>query len=178
MATPGEILVVDDDARMRELIVKVLAREGYAVRSLPRGQEVLQALEDGPVDLVISDIRMPEMDGLTLLQEVKRVAPETSVLMMTAFGSIDTAVQAIKAGAYDHLTEGSRHFMSRASCGKMGLFLAERRVPWLQPAPPVSFRANGCAKRVGISSNFSMPLSSHCSNGMAPEGRHSCILNG
>jgi two-component system, NtrC family, response regulator AtoC len=105
MATPGEILVVDDDARMRELIVKVLAREGYAVRSLPRGQEVLQALEDGPVDLVISDIRMPEMDGLTLLQEVKRVAPDTSVLLMTAFGSIDTAVQAIKAGAYDYLTK-------------------------------------------------------------------------
>jgi DNA-binding NtrC family response regulator len=105
MATPGEILVVDDDARMRELIAKVLAREGYAVRSLPRVWEVLQALEDGPVDLVISDIRMPEMDGLTLLQEVKRVAPETSVLLMTAFGSIDTAVQAIKAGAYDYLTK-------------------------------------------------------------------------
>jgi two-component system, NtrC family, response regulator AtoC len=101
----GEILVVDDDARMRELIVKVLAREGYSVRSLPRGQDVLQALEDAPADLVISDIRMPEMDGLTLLQEVRRRAPETSVLMMTAFGSIDTAVQAIKAGAYDYLTK-------------------------------------------------------------------------
>jgi two-component system, NtrC family, response regulator AtoC len=105
MGILGEILVVDDDARMRELIVKVLAREGYSVRSLPRGQEVLQALEDEPADLVISDIRMPEMDGLTLLQEVKRVAPATSVLMMTAFGSIDTAVQAIKAGAYDYLSK-------------------------------------------------------------------------
>jgi two-component system, NtrC family, response regulator AtoC len=105
MGTTGEILVVDDDARMRELIVKVLAREGYSVRPLPRGQEVLQTLEDEPADLVISDIRMPEMDGLALLQEVKRVAPETSVLMMTAFGSIDTAVQAIKAGACDYLTK-------------------------------------------------------------------------
>jgi DNA-binding NtrC family response regulator len=105
MGTTGEILVVDDDARMRELIVRVLAREGYAVRPLPRGQEALQALEEGPVDLVVSDIRMPEMDGLTLLQEVRRLAPETSVLMMTAFGSIDTAVQAIKAGAYDYLTK-------------------------------------------------------------------------
>src|SRR4249920_1837903 len=84
MSITGEILVVDDDARMRELIVKVLAREGYSVRPLPRGQEVLQALEDKPADLVISDIRMPEMDGSTLLQEVKRMAPETSVLMMTA----------------------------------------------------------------------------------------------
>jgi DNA-binding NtrC family response regulator len=105
MGTTGEILVVDDDARMRELVSKVLAREGYSVRPLPRGQDVLQALEEGPADLVISDIRMPEMDGLTLLQEVKRVAPETSVLLMTAFGSIDTAVQAIKAGAYDYLTK-------------------------------------------------------------------------
>src|SRR5262245_35531074 len=105
MGTTGEILVVDDDARMRELLVKVLAREGYAVRSLPRGQEVLQALEEGPVELIISDIRMQEMDGVTLLQEVKRMAPETTVLLMTAFGSIDTAVQAIKAGAYDYLTK-------------------------------------------------------------------------
>jgi two-component system response regulator AtoC len=105
MGTTGEILVVDDEARMRELVTKVLAREGYTVRALPRAQDVLQALEEEPVDLIISDIRMPEMDGLTLLQEVKRVAPETSVLLMTAFGSIDTAVQAIKAGAYDYLTK-------------------------------------------------------------------------
>jgi two-component system, NtrC family, response regulator AtoC len=105
MRTTGEILVVDDDGRMRELVVRVLVREGYSVRPLPRGQEVLQALEEGPADLVISDIRMPEMDGLTLLREVKRAAPETSVLLMTAFGSIDTAVQAIKAGAYDYLTK-------------------------------------------------------------------------
>ena len=105
MGTTGEILVVDDDARMRELVAKVLARKGYTVRALPRAQDVLQALEEGPADLVISDIRMPEMDGLRLLQEVKRLAPETSVLLMTAFGSIDTAVQAIKAGAYDYLTK-------------------------------------------------------------------------
>jgi DNA-binding NtrC family response regulator len=105
MGSTGEIFVVDDDDRMRDLVAKVLVREGYAVRSLPRGQDALQALEDGPVDLIISDIRMPEMDGLTLLQEVKRLAPETSMVLMTAFGSIDTAVQAIKAGAYDYLTK-------------------------------------------------------------------------
>jgi two-component system, NtrC family, response regulator AtoC len=105
MGTTGEILVVDDEARMRDLVAKVLAREGYTVQALPRSQDVLQALKEGPVDLVISDIRMPGMDGLTLLQEVKRVAPETSMLLMTAFGSIDTAVQAIKAGAYDYLTK-------------------------------------------------------------------------
>jgi DNA-binding NtrC family response regulator len=105
MSTTGEILVVDDDARMRDLLAKVLAREGYSVRALPRAQDVLQSLEEGPADLIISDIRMPEMDGLLLLREVKRLAPETSVLLMTAFGSIDTAVQAIKAGAYDYLTK-------------------------------------------------------------------------
>jgi DNA-binding NtrC family response regulator len=105
MATPGEILVVDDDTRMRDLVAKVLAREGYTVRALPRARDVLQALEEGPADLVVSDIRMPEMDGLRLLQEVRRITPETSVLLMTAFGSIDTAVQAIKAGAYNYLTK-------------------------------------------------------------------------
>ena len=74
MGTTGEMLVVDDDRQMRELVTKVLAREGYSVRPLAHGQDVLQALKEGPAELVISDIRMPAMDGLTLLQEVKRVA--------------------------------------------------------------------------------------------------------
>jgi two-component system response regulator AtoC len=100
-----EILVVDDDAHMRALVARVLTREGYAVRPLARAQEVLQTLAEESVELVISDIRMPEMDGLGLLREINRLAPETSVLLMTAFGSIDTAVQAIKAGAYDYLTK-------------------------------------------------------------------------
>jgi two-component system response regulator AtoC len=86
---------------MRELAAKALAREGHAVRALGRARDALLALEEEPAELIISDIRMPGMDGLTLLWEVKRVAPETSVLLMTAFGRIDTAVQAIKAGAYD-----------------------------------------------------------------------------
>ncbi len=105
MGISGDILVVDDDRRMRELVGKVLTREGYAVRALPRAQDVLQALEEAPPDLVISDIRMPEMDGMTLLQEVRRLSPDTSVILMTAFGSIDSAVQAIKAGAYDYLAK-------------------------------------------------------------------------
>ena len=105
MGTTEEILVVDDDAHMRELVAKVLAREGYAVRPLSRGPEVLQASEAAPADLVISDMRMPEMDGLTLLQAVKRTSPETSVLLMAAFGSINTAVQALKAGAHDYVTK-------------------------------------------------------------------------
>lgn len=105
METRGDILVVDDDSHMRDLVVKVLTREGYTARALPRAQEVLKALEEVPSDLVLSDIRMPGMDGLALLREVKRVSPETSVILMTAFGSIDSAVQAMKAGAYDYLTK-------------------------------------------------------------------------
>lgn len=105
METRGDILVVDDDSHMRDLVAKVLTREGYTARALPRAQEVLKALEEIPSDLVLSDIRMPGMDGLTLLREVKRVSPETSVILMTAFGSIDSAVQAMKAGAYDYLTK-------------------------------------------------------------------------
>jgi two-component system, NtrC family, response regulator AtoC len=105
MGISGDILVVDDETRMRDLVAKVLTREGYAVQALPRAQDVLQALEEAPPDLVISDIRMPEMDGMTLLQEVRRLSPDTSVILMTAFGSIDSAVQAIKAGAYDYLAK-------------------------------------------------------------------------
>jgi DNA-binding NtrC family response regulator len=105
MGMTGEILGVDNDTPMRELVAKVLAREGYVVRALPRAQEALRALEEGLTDLVISDIKMPEMDGLTLLHEVGWVSPETSALLMTAFGSIDSAVQAMKASAYDYLTK-------------------------------------------------------------------------
>ena len=73
----GEILVVDDAARMRGLVAKVLAQEGYSVRALPPARDVLQALEEGSADLVASDIRMSEMDGLTLLlhQETVRLMP-------------------------------------------------------------------------------------------------------
>src|SRR5690554_1181380 len=105
MTAAGEIFVVDDDRRMRDLVAKVLTREGYSVRALPRAQDALQALTETPADLVITDIRMPEMDGMTLLQEIRRTSPTTSVVLMTAFGSIDSAVQAMKAGAYDYLAK-------------------------------------------------------------------------
>ena len=83
MGTTGEILVVDDDARMRGLVAKVLAQEGYSVRALPRARDVLQALEEGSADLVVSDIRMPEVDGLTLLlhQETVRLMPGAAPLV-------------------------------------------------------------------------------------------------
>ena len=88
----AEILVVNDDAHMRDLVVKVLTCEGYSMPALLRGQDVLEASEEVPVDLVVLDIRMPGMDGMTLLREVKRRAPETWILLMTAFGSIDGSV--------------------------------------------------------------------------------------
>ena len=122
----AEILVVDDDAHMRDLVVKVLTREGYSVRALPRGQDVLEAIEEAPVDLVVSDIRMPGMDGMTLLREVKRRAPETCILLMTAFGSIDSALQAIKEGAYDYLTKPFR--MDEIICSAIPKELLEREL--------------------------------------------------
>jgi hypothetical protein len=83
IGTTGEILVVDDDAGMRGLVAKVLAREGYSVRALPRARDVLQTLEEGSADLVVSDIRMPEVDGLTLLlhQETVRLMPGAAPLV-------------------------------------------------------------------------------------------------
>jgi DNA-binding NtrC family response regulator len=108
MGTTGEILVVADDGRMRDPVAKVLTREVYSVKALPRGQDVLKALEEMPADLVISDIRTSGMDGMTLSQGVKWISPETSVVLMTAFGSISSAVPAIKAGAYDYLTKPFR----------------------------------------------------------------------
>ena len=83
MGTTSEILVVDDAARMRGLVAKVLAQEGYSVRALPPARDVLQALEEGSADLVASDIRMSEMDGLTLLlhQETVRLMLGAALLV-------------------------------------------------------------------------------------------------
>lgn len=97
------ILVVDDEESIREFFEIMLKREGYEVLSAPNGAVALELLKKSPVDLIISDIQMPELSGMELLAKVKEMDPEMVVLMITAFGSTDTAVEAMKLGAYDYL---------------------------------------------------------------------------
>ena len=100
-----KILVVDDERSMREFLGIMLAKEGYGVTQCPDGETALRQVDEDIFDLVIMDIRMPKMDGIAVLERIKEIAPETTVIMITAFASTDTAVQAMKKGAYDYITK-------------------------------------------------------------------------
>src|SRR2546426_11284836 len=95
-----KVLVVDDEVGMLTLLRNYLTREGYEVHTAPSGETALQFLEEQDFDVVLTDLRMGGMDGLALVRAIHATRPETQVVLMTAFGGIDIAVEAIKAGAY------------------------------------------------------------------------------
>jgi two-component system response regulator PilR (NtrC family) len=97
------ILVVDDEQIIRESLGFVLKKEGYQVEEAPNGKEALAKQEARPFDVVISDIEMPEMRGMELLEHITKRTPQTFVIMITAFASIETAVAALRKGAYDYV---------------------------------------------------------------------------
>jgi len=99
----GKILVVDDDADMRGLLFDVLESEGYRVGTAESGEKALQALAEEQYDLVLTDLRMKGMLGAALLSEIKHRYPDTGVILMTAFGTVETAIEAMKGGAMDYL---------------------------------------------------------------------------
>jgi DNA-binding NtrC family response regulator len=99
------ILVVDDDQAQRELLKEDLEREGFTVEVATGGRAGVERVKRGGVDLVVSDVKMPDLDGLDLLREVRAVEPSLCVVIITGFGTIDTAVRAWKLGASDFLTK-------------------------------------------------------------------------
>lgn len=100
-----KILVVDDEQSLREVLSIMLKRAGYAVTSVSDGEEAIEQLQKEIFDLVITDLRMPKVDGMEVLRAVKSASPETVVLIITAFATADSAVEAMKQGAYDYLTK-------------------------------------------------------------------------
>ena len=99
----AQLLIVDDEASMCEFLEIILQKNGYQVSSRQSARAAIKDLETGTFDLVISDINMPEMSGLELLQLIKEKSPSTEVIMITAYASTDTAIQAMKRGAYDYI---------------------------------------------------------------------------
>lgn len=99
------ILVVDDEATQRETLTGFLRKKGYNIQTADTGAKALSIIRDNPIDLVLTDMRMPEMDGSELLVETKKVNPDIDVIVMTAFGSMETAVSAMKNGATDFITK-------------------------------------------------------------------------
>ena len=103
--TTGMILVVDDDASLRKVLTYTLSEAGYEVLEAGSGEEALDVLAAQTPDVVITDLRMKGMHGLDLLAHVKEQLPQTLVVVITAFGSVDSAVKAMKKGAFDYITK-------------------------------------------------------------------------
>jgi len=103
--TQRTVLVADDDASIRSLLKQLLTAEGYIVLEAATGGEVVAQVKATRPDLVIMDVRMPELDGIEALQRVKTVSPNTAVLMMTAFGTSNAAINAMELGAFDYVTK-------------------------------------------------------------------------
>jgi two-component system response regulator PilR (NtrC family) len=108
-AKKPRILIVDDESSLREVLSIMLHREGYQVDTAIDGAQAATRLRDHSYDLVISDIKMPRMNGLELLRHIKERTPETVVLMITAFSTSDEAVEAMKQGAFDYITKPFRN---------------------------------------------------------------------
>ncbi|MDP3937658.1 MAG: sigma-54 dependent transcriptional regulator [Deltaproteobacteria bacterium] len=101
----SKILVVDDELSMREFLEIMLKKAGYDVETVEDPNEAILRVDSENYDLVITDVLMPRMDGVELLRKIKEISPETTVLMMTAYAATETAVQAMKEGAYDYITK-------------------------------------------------------------------------
>jgi two-component system response regulator AtoC len=99
------VLVVDDEESMRHLLTVILADRGYEVRAVSNGEDALRELSSRDYDLVVSDVRMPRMDGLVLLRRALELHPDLTFIVMSAYGTHDTAIEAMKAGAYDYVSK-------------------------------------------------------------------------
>jgi DNA-binding NtrC family response regulator len=100
-----EILVVDDEVNIRSALVTILEKRGHRVSAVGSGEEAWAILRDTSVDLILTDLKMPGMGGIELLRKVKDDYPDTEVVVMTAYGSVETAVEAMRLGAYDYVTK-------------------------------------------------------------------------
>ncbi len=132
MTTPdqpprGTILIAEDEAAIRESLAEVLRDESYDVTAVPDGSSAVAALDAQEFDLVISDLRMPGADGLTVLTHAREVAPQTLVLLMTAHATVETAVEALQRGAQDYLL---KPLIFDDVLHKIAHLLQHRQVAW------------------------------------------------
>src|SRR5687767_8365815 len=101
----GTILVIDDEEIMREILEALLSREGYEVRLAPNAGAGLDLIRSMPFDAAIVDVMMPGMDGISALDEIRKIDDDLPVLMITAFASVENAISAMKRGAFDYITK-------------------------------------------------------------------------
>ena len=100
------ILIIDDEETLRKLLARIIELEGYAVHQAPNAKSALKILERESIQVVICDVKLPDANGVELTSRIKSSFPDTEVIVLTAFGTIEDGVRAIKNGAFDYLTKG------------------------------------------------------------------------
>ncbi|MBI2963548.1 MAG: sigma-54-dependent Fis family transcriptional regulator [Deltaproteobacteria bacterium] len=126
-APRGRILLADDESSIRESLAEVLRQEGYAVDTAADGRAALTAVDGNDYDVVVTDLRMPGADGLAVLRRVRERAPQTLVLLVTAYASIETAVEALRQGAHDYIL---KPLILEDVLGKVGRLFEVRQLAW------------------------------------------------
>src|SRR5210317_1734317 len=101
----ARILIVDDELSIIEVLKSLLTREGHSVMTSSDGKEALKKLKENVFDLLITDIRLPEIDGITLLCQARELQSHLAVIVITAYAKVDNAVEAMKNGAFDYVTK-------------------------------------------------------------------------
>jgi DNA-binding NtrC family response regulator len=117
-AVPVSVLIVDDEELLVKSCAQILSSEGYVVLSEGRGRNALDSVRRHRPDVVLTDLMLPDMDGLALLKEIKKLAPETLVVMITGFATVDSSVEAIRAGAYDYIPKPFHGHAARILIGR------------------------------------------------------------
>ncbi|RKI27085.1 response regulator, partial [Corallococcus sp. AB004] len=113
--TSPTVLVVDDDRANLDSVARIFQREGFATLSAAQGTEALEMLRRPEVSVMVTDLMMPGMDGQELLKASRAIRPDVEVVLMTAYGTVETAVAAMKDGAYDFITKPlKRHALVKA----------------------------------------------------------------
>jgi len=103
MSAQPKVLIVDDEERFRATMCKLLTVRGVEAVTAGSGKEAIEKLRQNPYDVVILDVRMPEMGGVQVLSEIKKIDPQAEVIIMTGYASVDTAKEIMKLGAYDYV---------------------------------------------------------------------------
>ncbi|HTG57185.1 MAG TPA: response regulator, partial [Niabella sp.] len=102
----SKVLIIDDEEKLRTLLVRIISIEGFEVLQAPNAKTGLKKLETEGIDIVISDVKLPDAHGVELVQTIKEKYKTVEVILLTAYGNIPDGVQAIKNGAFDYITKG------------------------------------------------------------------------